>query len=86
MSKGLKLLTSWQLAENTFYLTFDRWQVWNGKYILEEADRNTITFLFEKCEEMLKKRELTKKAWKEYHEIYQTIEIFLNRSRERMSV
>lgn len=86
MTKGLKLHTSWQLAENTFYLAFDRWLLWNGKYLLEEADRNTINFLFEKCEEILKKRELTKKALKEYKEIYQSIEIFLNRSRERSGV
>jgi hypothetical protein len=86
MTKGLKLLTSWQLAENSFYLTFDRWQFWNGKNLLEERDQNTINFMFEKCEELLKKRELTKKAWKEYTEIYQSIEIFLNQSRERSGV
>jgi len=83
MSQGLKLHNCWILAENTFYLSFDRWKRWSGKNLMQPQEANTINYMFKQCEEVLKKRELTKEAWKAYNDIYRSIQIIMDQAYDR---
>jgi len=80
MSQGLKLHNAWILAENAFYLSYDRWIRWSGKNFMQPQDANTVHFMFKQCEELLKKRELTKEAWKAYNDIYLSIQMIVDRA------
>ena len=62
MSQGLKLHNAWILAENAFYLSYDRWIRWSGKNFMQPQDANTVHFMFKQCEELLKKTRTDKRG------------------------
>ena len=50
---------------------------------MQPQDANTINFMFKQCEELLKKRELTKEAWKAYNDIYRSIQMIMDQAYDR---